>query len=266
MVLWCENVCGNVVENPCALCEQLMTRNHRLFCLGLLSIFCFLSPAPARAETDVGAATRPDPFRQLDTLLPTPNTYRTASGAPGHQYWQQQVDYTIDVTLDDQTQEIRGSERIKYSNHSPDTLTFLWLQLDANIYRPDADAVLTATAPELNRVSFERLQSWLARETFDGGVRIESVQDADAKALSHTVVKTMMRVDLPEPLVPGKSFVFSVQWHYRINNARLVRGRTGYEHFDEDGNNIYEIAQWFPRLAPYTDVAWVATQAVSGER
>ncbi len=220
------------------------------FCLFLLGCGLLRPLFAQQANNDVILS---DPFRQLDELLPTPNVYRTASGAPGHQYWQQQVDYTIDVALDDATQQIRGSERITYLNRSPDTLTFLWLQLDPNIYRPDSDASLTATAPELDRVSFDQLQSWLARETFDGGMQISAVKDAAGQSLPHTVVKTMMRVDLPQPLAAGQVIVFSIDWSYRINNARLLHGRTGYESFPDDQNYIYEIAQWFPRLAPYTD-------------
>ena len=214
-----------------------------------------------------GGPSGGDPFRQLDEILPTPNAYRTASGAPGHRYWQQQVDYAIDVRLEDATQRIVGLERITYTNRSPDTLTYLWLQLDPNLYRPDSDAVLTATAPEMSRVSFEQLQSWLARQTFDGGVNIAAVKDAQDRPLPYTVVKTMMRVDLPEPLAAGTTLEFSVAWDYRINDARLIRGRTGYEYFPDDGNYIYEMAQWFPRLAPYTDAnGWQHKQFLgSGE-
>ena len=75
-------------------------------------------------------------FGQLGQELPTPNTYRTASGAPGHQYWQQRADYTIKVELNDENQSVTGSETITYTNNSPDVLTYLWVQLDQNIFEP----------------------------------------------------------------------------------------------------------------------------------
>ncbi len=235
-----------------------------LFCGVAVGVAGLTSTNRLRAA---GPDDRTSAFRQLEELLPTPNSYRAASGSPGHAYWQQQVDYAIDVELDDQTQQIQGTERITYTNRSPDSLQYLWMQLDANIYRPDADAVLTAPAPSLGRTSYGQLQRWLARETFNGGGNITSVTDAKGKPLPHTIVKTMMRVDLPTPLVSGEQLVFAVAWNYRINDSKLVGGRTGYELFKADGNYIYELAQWFPRLAPYTDTAgWQHKQFLgSGE-
>ncbi len=194
-----------------------------------------------------------DAFRQLDEILPTPNSYRTASGAPGHAYWQQEVDYDISVELDDENQRLIGREIIHYTNNSPDDLRYLWLQIDANIYRPDADAALLSTAPDLN-MSLRRAAGLLKRMEFDGGAEIEGVYDAFGEPLPHTIVKTMMRVDLPEPLVSGAAMTFKVDWNYTINDSRWVRGRTACEYFEEDGNFLYEIAQWFPRLCPYSDV------------
>lgn len=195
-----------------------------------------------------------DSFRQLEELLPTANAYRTASGAPGRDYWQQQANYIIDVELDDEKQQLRGREQITYTNNSPDSLRYLWLQLDANLFRPDSDAVLTSTAPNLNsNVTFKALRSLLARESFDGGVTISEVKDSANRDLPHTVVKTMMRVDLPEPLDPGEEFKFSVAWEYTMNDSHVIGGRTGAEFFEEDGNFIYEVAQWFPRMVAYTD-------------
>jgi hypothetical protein len=206
--------------------------------------------APARPQH-----TPHDPFRQLEELLPTPTDTRTASGAPGPGYWQQRADYAIDVTLDDANQRIIGSEQITYTNNSPDELRYLWMQLDANIFAPDADAATTAPAPDLAAgVGFEFLASTLERERFDGSFRITRVADKRGKPLRHTVVKTMMRIDLPEPLPPGRSYVFEVDWNYAINDQRKFGGRAGYEHFPDDGNYLYELAQWFPRMAAYIDV------------
>lgn len=196
-----------------------------------------------------------DSFRQLEEILPTPNTYRTGSGAPGSSYWQQEADYEIDVELDDENQRIIGREIITYRNQSPDSLSYLWLQLDPNIFRPDSDDAMTQTAPAMDRMEMRTFRGILARKTFDGGVTITEVSDPDSgQAIEHTVVKTMMRVDLPEPLKSGESVRFAVGWEYNINNARVVRARTGYEYFPEDDNYLYEMAQWFPRMCAYTDV------------
>ena len=196
-----------------------------------------------------------DKFRQLEEILPTPNAYRTASGAPGHKYWQQQVDYSIDVELDDDKQALRGREIISYTNHSPDTLRYLWLQLDGNIFHPQSDNNLTKTAPSFDeRFTYGSLERLLAAEVFDGSFKIDEVSGPDGQAWKHTIVKTMMRVDLPKPLRSGESTQFKIVWHYAINPSRVVGGRTGAEFFDRDGNWVYCMAQWFPRLCAYTDV------------
>ena len=199
----------------------------------------------------------PDAFRQLDEVLPTANSYRTASGAPGHEYWQQKVDYDIDVELHDDTQRITGTEVISYVNNSPDTLRYLWLQLDANRFRPDSAANRHKAAPSLgNRVEFKQLNSMLQADKFPGGTKIISVTGAsNNRKLNHRIVGSNMRVDLPQPLVSGEQVGFKVRWEYKIPDATVIRARGGFEHFEKDGNNVYEIAQWFPRLCAYSDAA-----------
>ncbi|MGI8668587.1 MAG: M1 family metallopeptidase, partial [Aridibacter sp.] len=195
-----------------------------------------------------------DKFKQLDEKLPTPNTYRTASGSPGHQYWQQRADYVIDVELDDVNQRIIGKETITYKNLSPDTLDYLWVQVDQNIFAKDSDTEKTETAPGFaEQVPLTDLEQ-IVRRTYDGKVNISSVRNATNSALKFTIVNTMMRVDLPRPLKPNENFVFKIDWDYKINNQRIFGGRTGYEYFPSDGNYIYEIAQWFPRMAAYYDM------------
>jgi len=210
---------------------------------------------------------RSDRFRQLEEILPTPNAYRTASGAPGHAYWQQRADYEIDVELDDENQLIIGSERITYSNNSPDTLRYLWVQLDPNIFSPESHAARTRTSRGLDDSSYGGIESMVARRNFDGSVTLGDVRDDQGMLIPHVVNDTMLRIDMAKALEPGGTFAFSIDWEYAINNARLVRGRTGYEFFKEDGNYIYEIAQWFPRMAAYTDVnGWQHKQFLgSGE-
>jgi hypothetical protein len=208
-----------------------------------------------------------DPFRQLEELLPTPNLYRTASGAPGSGYWQQRVDYTIAVSLEEVERRIRGRETITYWNQSPDALRYLWVQLDNNIMAPGSHANLTDDGAPLEDMPFGGLRRMLARESFDGGVKIEGVWDSSGQALPYTIVDTMMRVDLPQTLYAGSSTAFEIAWNYQINNDDEVGARTGAEFFKEDGNWIFELAHWFPRLAAYTDVnGWQHKQFLgSGE-
>ncbi|MGN6134647.1 MAG: M1 family metallopeptidase, partial [Aureliella sp.] len=195
-----------------------------------------------------------DKFRQLDETLPTPNGYRAATGEPGPHYWQQAVDYVIDVKLDDEERTITGREEVTYHNHSPASLRYLWLQLDANIFSPDSDANRVRTFSIGSQFSLDEFHALMARQTFDGGAKITEVSDAQGKPLPHTIVKTMMRIDLPTPLAPSESYRFHVAWNYRINDAKLIPGRTGYEFFEKDENCIYEIAQFYPRLAAFCDV------------
>ncbi len=212
------------------------------------------SAAWAQAVTN-NKLGQPDKFRQLEEVLPTPNTYRTASGAPGHEYWQQKVDYDIDVELDDEKQRIIGRETITYTNNSPDTLTYLWLQLDANIFQPESGQNLTQGAPSLNDgASFRQLSALAAEAKFQGQMDISEVKEAESgKKLNFTVVRTNMRVDLANELRPGESIRFVVAWQYNINDTSVISGRSGFEYFEEDKNYLYEMAQWFPRLCAYTD-------------
>jgi hypothetical protein len=228
-----------------------------------LSLFCLTALIFYGQTTKQSPA---DKFRQLEEILPTPNEYRAASGAPGHRYWQQKVDYNIKVEIDDLNQRCIGSETITYKNNSPDTLTYLWLQLDQNIFEPGSDSNLTMTAPDMTKLSYAQALS-LMRDPFPGGYRVSSVKDALGAALPFTVVKTMMRIDLKKPLATGESTTFSVDWSFNIVNAKKLRARSGYEHFPEDKNYIYEMAQWFPRLAAYYDVyGWQHKQFLgSGE-
>lgn len=205
-------------------------------------------------------------FAQLAQELPTPNTYRSASGAPGHQYWQQRADYNIKVELDDQNQSITGSETITYTNNSPDVLSYVWVQLDQNIFEPNSMSNLTSTAELQKKVSLRAVE-YMTREKFDGGFKISKVADRGGRSLDYTINNTMMRVDLPSPLKPNQSFTFSIDWKHNINNQKTLGGRSGYEFFPEDGNYLYEMAQWFPRMAVYDDVnGWQHKQFLgSGE-
>jgi hypothetical protein len=219
----------------------------------VLAALCLaIAPAIVRSQSKTSLS---DKFRQLEEILPTPNEQRAASGAPGRSYWQQRADYQINVELDDVRQRINASETITYYNQSPDPLPYLWLQLDQNIWQQDSDSRLTQTAPNFERVPINQIENLLYARAFEGGYRITAVRDAKGAPLRHTIVKTMMRVDLPQPLAPGASVAFSVDWNYNINDQRKIGGRTGYEFFPKDGNYLYEIAHWFPRMAAYNDVS-----------
>lgn len=194
-------------------------------------------------------------FEQMDDLLPTPNAYRTGSGAPGADYWQQRADYVIDVEVNDKTQELTGHETITYYNRSPETLRFLWLQLDQNIFAPDNLTSATQTGVIVDSLPAGLLNeiSGISPSDYKGGYKIKSVKDADGKDLMHTINHTMMRVDLPEPLKTGDEFVFSIDWSYKEYNRQVFDGRGGYEFFPDDGNYVYTFAQWFPRMCVFDD-------------
>ncbi len=194
-------------------------------------------------------------FRQLKQELPTPNSQHTASGAPGYEYTQQQVDYVMNITIDDKAQKLYGDEVITYHNNSKDHLEYLWVQLDQNMRSQDSktpDVQQTTMGGSFNNpVSFTKSH---LKKPFDGGFHLEYVNDVNDKPVSYFVNNTMMRVNLAKPLAPGEKFVFKIKWWYNINNYVKDRGRSGYEHFPKDGNNLYVIAQFFPRLAVYDNV------------
>ena len=205
-----------------------------------------------------------DKFRQLDELLPTPSATRSASGAPGHAYWQQRADYKLRATLDESKHAITGAGTITYHNNSPDTLHYLWVQLDQNMFRGDSDNRNISTIPSRDAwqkggaegVKFDAIRFAFESRTFEGGFQVASVKGANGQPLRHVINKTMMRVDLPQPLKPGQRFSFALEWSFNIPEASVLGRRMGFERFDkEDKNDLFEIAQWFPRMAAYYDVA-----------
>lgn len=204
----------------------------------------------------------------MEEILPTPNDQRIASGAPGPKYWQQRADYVIEVTLDDENQKIIGSELITYHNQSPHDLNYLWLQLDQNRYAHDSDGFLTETAPDnFDEFSYKSYARLLEIEKFKGGTTITAVKDTTGKDMSFIINKTMMRIDLPQSLKAGESLTFSVAWWHNIINAKKIKARGGYEYFKDDGNYIYEISRFQPRMSAYMDVTgWQNKQFLgSGE-
>ncbi len=191
-------------------------------------------------------------FRQLDSDLPTPNVYRTASGAPGHAYWQNTADYQMDIVLDDENQRVYGVEKINYTNKSPDHLEYLWIQLDQNVRNPESETYKIQQGNIKDGVSLYEYFNLF--HTFPGGFNIDYVNDEKGSPFSVKVNHTMMRVDLVTPLKSGDSITINIKWWYNINDRMEIGGRSGYEYFKEDDNYLYTIAQFFPRMAVYSDV------------
>jgi len=192
-------------------------------------------------------------FEQLGTMLRTPNVYRTASGAPGHMYWQQQANYKIEVELNDDNQSIKGKETVTYINNSPDQLTYLWVQLEENQRGAESMSPKVAQSSVDSKMSLRSLEGILW-ENEEFGYKVLNVKDAQGNALPVAVNNTMMRIDLPQPLKAGETFSFSVDWSFNITNrVGYIAGRPGYEFFPEDGNYLYTMAEWFPRMAVYSD-------------
>ncbi|SFG61430.1 M1 family metallopeptidase [Pedobacter insulae] len=194
-------------------------------------------------------------FEQLGTILTTPNEQRTASGAPGVKYWQQRADYNIKCELDEKNLVLKGSETITYYNNSPDVLTYIWLQLDENEHSNlnNANYQNSTRMPSAAATTQVDNMGFVAAPKDNGnGIRITKLTDATGKKLTYTINKTMMRVEVPA-LKSGQQFVLNIDWNYQIPNRLTLGGRGGYEFFPEDGNHLFTMAQWFPRLCVYSD-------------
>ncbi|CAN7252093.1 M1 family metallopeptidase [Brevundimonas sp. LjRoot202] len=198
-----------------------------------------------------------DKFRQFEGEdWPTPTDYRNASGAPGHRYWQQQVDYDIDVSLDEARRTLTGREAVTYTNNSPDALGYLWLLLDQQNYRRDSLAERSRTYRNSETVSVNEIQRIRRFQDWEGGFNDLRVTGPDGQAVPFTIVDSMMRIELPRPLATGQSFAFTIDFTLPLPETNVVGGRSGYECFTkahEDGNCLFLAAQWFPRLAVYSD-------------
>lgn len=195
-------------------------------------------------------------FKQLHEELATPNVYRTGSGAPGHQYYQNKADYFMEITLNDDKQQVSGKEQVTYHNASPDPLDYIWVQLDQNMRANSSDSykIRTGTMEDMGFYTLTRMDN---AENYDGGFKIESVTNPDGKPLSYVINKTMMRIDLEKTLMPGESVSFNVAWWYNVNDRMKLGGRSGYEYFEDEGNYLYTIAQFYPRMCVYNDeIGW----------
>jgi hypothetical protein len=212
--------------------------------------------APPKAPPPIPTADD-SPFRRLE--LPTATLIRTGSGEPGPEYWQQRADYVIRASLDTLAGTVTGQERITYRNNSPDTLRYLWLQLDQNLFNSSSrgfflfgqDARFGTQGAEGGFTLAEVTQPALP------GAPGRPAQRADS--LRYLVNGTMMRVDLPRPLPPRTSYEFDIRWSFSFGPNR---NRMGIE--EVDGSTIFEAAQWYPRLAVYDDVRGWNTEQYLG--
>ena len=230
-----------------------MTAVYRLVLAALL-----LAPLPALADPIRQRGDWQDKFRQLEGEdWPTPTDYRNASGAPGHRYWQQKVDYEVKVALNETTKVVTGTETIRYRNNSPDALPYLWLLLDQNDYKRNSIAQMTQTVPDADTISVGEIRRAKRMQEWEGGFTIAAVRGADGQPLAHRVTDTLLRVELPTPVAGnGGEVVLTIDWSFPMAEQKVVDGRSGYECFTgagQDGNCIFEGAQWFPRLAVYSD-------------
>jgi hypothetical protein len=222
-------------------------------------VLIFLFVMPFSQEANAQGHTNQNKFRQLYDELATPNVYRTASGAPGPAYYQQQADYDMDITIDDENQILYGDQVITYTNNSPETLSYLWVQMDQNVRARDGQSYNrlnngSSYYGTQRSVAPGFINEYLLEEKFDGGFKIDVLTETNGAKLPYTIHQTMMRIDLPTPLASGTSMSFRLKWHYNIPNRQFWDSRSGYEYFVKDDNFAYFIAQYFPRMAVYNDV------------
>jgi hypothetical protein len=236
-------------------------RNSIFYLLSILLISSSVFAQNTEKQETKTGHTNTNKFKQLYDEFATPNMFRTASGAPGPAYYQQQADYKMDIEIDDVNAKLSGNETITYSNNSPDVLKYLWVQLDQNMRARDSKTPLIEGSGYSSATSASRFVKSYMTEAFDGGFNILEVKDIKGHNLQHTINSTMMRVELPLPLKSGEQFSFSIKWWYNINDHVKDGGRSGYEYFPDTDNKIYVMAQFYPRMAVYSDVeGWQNSQ------
>ena len=251
-----------------------MNRYAHTASIGL--VFLLLSTSVIASAVTQTKGDFQDKFRQLEEVLPTPNDYRNAAGEPGKEYWQQQVDYSIDVTLDEAKRRLTASQTVTYTNNSPYQLKYLWVQLEQNRFKPDSMAETTVSFGGIGRrgpktelpkddkparISIAELRRHQFYDDNEIGYTISNVVDGDQNPLEYIIHGAQMRIDLPQALASGETVKYSMQYAYNILEENAVSARSGYEHFPDDarkgGNDIFLLAQWFPRVEAYSDYeAW----------
>ncbi|WP_053969781.1 M1 family metallopeptidase [Mangrovimonas sp. ST2L15] len=193
-------------------------------------------------------------FEPIDNLITPPSTYRTASGAPGRDYWQQRADYNIKASLDEKTKVLSGEETITYYNNSPDELTYVWMQLEQNVNKKEGESFGDAFGGVRDSISSLNMQYLTRAIEFPAGHTIKYVKNASGKDLKTLVNQTMMKVFLDSPLKSGETTQFQISWSYPITDRSMfMLSREGYEYFPKDDNAVFLIAHWFPRMCVYND-------------
>ncbi len=226
-----------------------MRKSFLIFLVSLISL-----ASNAQNISNNPGSNHGNKFEQMGGNFPTPNEYRSASGAPGPKYWQQRCDYDIKCEIDEKNLKLNGSETITYFNNSPDVLSYLWLQLDENQHSSVNNANYQSSNPMNKQTTpqqFDRIDEAKSDNGF--GFKIIKLTDVAGKPLTYLINKTMMRVELPAPLKPGQRFVFNLDWNHKIVDRGGRGGRGGYEFFPEDGNHLFTMSQWYPRLCVYSD-------------
>ena len=227
--------------------------NIKLIMISLIFSFTGISQEVSEESKQKGHLNT-NKFRQMYQEFSSPNMFRTAAGAPGPAYYQQQADYKINIELDDQNKRIYGDEIVTYTNNSPDNLEYLWVQLDQNIRKKDSPSLKKDGNGARSAYLPSGFTNEFINEPFDGGFNIEFVKNVNGKPLDFFINQTMMRIDMPTSLKSGESFSFSIKWWYNIQDHVNQDGRSGYETFKSDGNRSYIIAQFFPRMAVYNEI------------
>jgi hypothetical protein len=231
-----------------------ITKNQQIFLIfSILSLANIVQAHPFRLNQN--DLKEQDVFRQLDELWPTANHERLSSGAPGTHYWQQKVDYQMKIRIDEDENRLTGEAIITYHNESPHALSYLWLQLDQNHFAHDSIANQTRTSSHMEKFYYGEMREYLLSKNPGMGFQIHAVQDLQNLDLRYQIVDTMMRIDLNTALASKQKFQFKIKWQYQIGNAKEQWGRSGFEILTQapKDRKIYEIAQFFPRMAAYTD-------------
>jgi aminopeptidase N len=237
--------------------EQMLIRQNTAF-RALACSLLVIAGSPVLADpVRQTKGSFEDKFRQLEgETWPAPSDYRNAAGAPGHRYWQQKVDYDVKVRLDEPGRALTGAATVAYLNNSPDTLPYLWLLLDQNQYKRDSIARVSESVSG-DKISLGAIRREKRLQTWEGGFKILAVRDTAGQPMQFSVTDSLLRIELPKPVAAnGGEVGFTIEWSMPMVENKVVGGRSGYECFTqawEDGNCIFEGAQWFPRLAVYSD-------------
>ena len=236
------------------IAKNFLSMKNTIILLFISPMLAWSQNIPEQKSTKESERNDTNKFSQMYDILATPNMFRTASGAPGPAYYQQQADYKIDIELDDKNSKLSGSETITYYNNSPDTLEYLWVQLDQNQAAKNSQSPLAENQRTEEVFTPNNFANKFLKQGLERGFTIEYIKDSKGNELPYTINQTMMRIDLPTPMESGEKISFSIKWWYNINNYRQDGGRSGYELFEKDGNKLYIIAQFYPRMAVYNDV------------